>query len=41
MSPASVGLELVEVEPLQQLAMDAQFQFGHDRAEMGFQFARG
>ena len=38
---AAVGLELVEVEPLQQLAVDAQLQVGHDRAEMGFQLAAG
>ena len=32
-----VGLELVQVEPFQQLAVDPQLEVGHDRAEMGFQ----
>ena len=41
MSLAAVGLELVEVEPFEQLAVDPQFQVGHDRAEMGLQLAAG
>ena len=36
-----VGLELVEVQPFQQLAVDPQLQVGHDRAEVGFQLGRG
>ena len=35
-----VGLELVEVQALQQLAVESQFQVGEDRAEVGFRVAR-
>ncbi len=38
---AAVGLELVEVQPLQQLAVDPQLEVGHDRAEVGFEVAAG
>ena len=38
---AAVGLELVEVQPLQQLAVDPQLQVGHDRAEVGLQLGAG
>ena len=37
----AVGLELVQVQPLQQLAVDPQLQVGHDRAEVGFQLGAG
>ena len=38
---AAMGFKLVKVEPLQQFAVDAQLQFGHDRAEVGLQFGAG
>ena len=37
---AVAGLELVEIEPFQQLLMDLQFQIGHDRPQVGLELAR-
>ena len=36
---AVAGLELVQIEPFEQLLVDPQLQVGHDRAEVGFQLA--
>ena len=36
---AVAGLELVQVEPFQQLLVDLQLQVGHDRPQVGLQLA--